>query len=360
VLYSGQMERLRRTSPRKLAARVLLAAASMFVLPAQAGAVGSVSTVSPRSLAMGGAFLAVEDEVSAAAWNPAGLMPPQCGHGTNVRFHLNVLGAPAIARETGLLTGVESDEFARLSAAEKVAIAVGSVLKAATIRRGSFAVGVMLLEEQLDPRKLEESRGLADAGDLLDAYYSSVSAAFRLAPRVSIGLSASLFAGRDASGDREVGFGRVYGALLRPNDAVRVGLTYFDVPADFAGYRLALEGFAPRTMNAGISYRPIPALLATFDLRDLAEIHEGTALSPRAGLEWNLAGRAALRCGALREEAGAPPVVAFGLGAIPMIDCLEGAEGADAVRGDAFVMNYAALLREGRSPRYLLSVVLHF
>ena len=284
-------------------------------------------------------------------------MPPRCGSEANVRFHLNVLGAPAIARETGLLTGVESEEFERLSGPEKVSVAVGSVVKAVTFRRGGFAAGVLLLEEELDPRKLEESRGLADASDLLDGYYSSVTAAFRLAPRVSIGLSGSIFAGRNASGDREIGFGRVYGALLRPNDLVTVGLTYFDVPASFSGYRRGLEGFAPRTMNAGVSCRPTRALLVTFDLRDLAETHGDTALSPRAGVEWNLAGAGALRLGAFREETGAPPVVTLGLGAIPMIDCWEG---PNTVRGDAFVLSYATLLREGRGPRYVLSVVLHF
>ena len=320
-------------------------------------AVGSVSTVSPRPLAMGGAFLAVEDEVSAPAWNPAGLMPPRCGRAANVRLHLNVLGAPAIARETGLLTGIESEEFARLSGPERVLVAIGSVVKAVTFRRGGFTAGVLLLEEELDPTRLEQSRGLADAGDLLDGYYSSATAAFCLAPRVSIGFSGSLFAGWDESGGREVGFGRAYGALLKPNDLVSVGLTYFDVPANFAGTRRGLEGLAPRTMNAGLSCRPTRALLVTFDLRDLAEIHEDTALSPRAGLEWNLGGAGALRLGAFREQTGAPPVVTLGLGAIPMIGCWEG---SDTVRGDAFVLSYAALLREGRGPRYVLSVLLHF
>ena len=114
---------------------------------ADAAAVGSVSTVSPRPLAMGGAFLAVEDEAAAIAWNPAAFSPRACSRGGGFRFHVNVLGAPAIARETGLLTGVESELFKSLPDAERLGVALGGIVKSASYARPGFAAGVLLLEE---------------------------------------------------------------------------------------------------------------------------------------------------------------------------------------------------------------------
>jgi len=306
---------------------------------------------------MGGAFMAVDDEQCGVAWNPAGFIPPGCRPGGTLRVHLNVLGAPAIVRETGLLTGVQSEEFDRLPGLEKVTIAVGSLVKGVSFRRGGLAIGVLLLEEYLDPHALAESKGLADASDLLTAYYSSVGVVFRLHPRVSIGAAETVFAGLDEAGERRFGAGRAYGAILRPNDAVSVGFTYFSVPPDFADYRLGIEGFAGQTMNAGLAYRPSQSILLTFDLRDLAEKHAATALSPHAGFEWDLWGRAAVRGGAFLEDGGDSRVLTVGVGAIPMTACWEGGASAPS---DAFVLNYAALLTEGEGPRHLLSAILHF
>lgn len=336
---------------------VLLMVFLLALAPSVGRAVGSVSTVSPRAIAMGGAFMAVDDELSAVAWNPAGFVPPPCRRRGTLRVHLNILGAPAIAAETGLLTGILSDEFDRLPGAEKAWIAVGSLVKGVSFRRGGFAVGVLLLEEHLDPVKLAESKGLADASDLLESYYSSAGVVFRLAPRVSIGAAETLFVGTDENGRRRFGVGRAYGAILRPNDAVAVGFAYYDFPAEFAGYRRGLEGLAARTMNAGISYRPAESVLLTFDLRDLAEEHSTTALSPHAGVEWNLWGRGAVRAGAFLEDGVDSRVLTVGVGAIPMTGCWVGGGGS---RSDAFVLNYAVLLSRREGPRHLLSATLHF
>ena len=325
--------------------------------PALSLAVGSVSTVSPRPLGMGGAFMAVEDQLAAAVWNPAAFTPPQCIAGGGFRAHVNILGGPAIIRETGLLTGVESEEFAALDLPEQALVAIGSVMKSAAFRRGGFSAGVVLLEEHLDPVALIEEQGLADADDLLSAYYSTAVLSFRLDPRVSIGMSVTLFSGDDGLGGRRHGSGRAYGALLRPNDSVTVGLSYLDFPSDFGHYRRTIEGLGPRTMNAGMVWRPRESLTLSFDLRDLAEKHGDTSLEPRAGLEWNLWNRGALRAGGFREEGGERDVLSLGAGAIPMRPCWR-APGAPP--GDEYVLNYAVLLSEGGHPRHLLSAVLHF
>ena len=162
--------------------RGLLASAAtlamVVALPSMVWAVGSVSTASPRPMGMGGAFMAVEDEFAAIVWNPGGFATEGCRKGGDFRFHANALGAPAIVRETGLLTGVETSEFSALSPGERMTIAVGSVLKSLAYRRGGFACGVLFLEEHLDPVGLTESKGLADAADLLGAYYSTFCIAF--------------------------------------------------------------------------------------------------------------------------------------------------------------------------------------
>lgn len=306
---------------------------------------------------MGGAFTAVEDELSALAWNPACLAPPEHRIGHGIRTHVNLLGAPAIYRETGLLRGIPTDEFEDLPIYERAAVAVGSIAKAVTFRRGGLAAGVLLLEERLDPGLLGGARGLADAGDLLDGYYSEFAVAFRLAPTASLGFAQTLFAGRDSGGGRTFGMGRVYGAALRPNEFVTVGFTYFDLPEEFADYRQKIEGIAPRTMNAGIAYRPFENGVITFDLRDLSERHPETSLEPRVGLEWNLWGRLAVRAGGYREEAGETNVLTLGLGVLPM---LGRRSGGDTLPGDDLVLNYAVLLSAGETPRHLLSVLLHF
>ncbi len=334
-----------------------LALAAVALAPQDSLAVGSVSTVAPRPLGMGGAFVAVEDEMAAVTWNPAALSPPRCRRGWNLRLHGNILGGPAIVRETGLLTGVHTEPFRDLPGGERLVFAVGGLVKSATLRRGQLVLGVLLLEEQLDPGGLVESQGLADPAYLLDAHYSGVTIAFKLAPTVSIGVSQMVFAGVDETGSRRYGSGRIYGALLRPNDIVTVGFTYLDISQGFQDYRRSIEGFAPRTMNAGISVRPVPSILLAFDLRDMAEQHADTSLEPRVGIEWNLWGRAAVRAGAFREGGGESTVLSLGVGAIPMIGCFRRGE---ALRSDGFVLNYAVLLSEDSGPRHLISALLHF
>jgi len=308
-------------------------------------------------MAMGGAFVAVEDGVASMSWNPAGLRVPLCGAGARVRVHVNALGSASVARETGLLTGVETDPYASLGGAERFFIALGSVAKAVTWRRGSLCVGALLLEEELDPAALAGSRGLADAGDLLAGYFNSFAVSFSLAPTVSIGASHTVYARLDAAGERVFGTGRAYGALLRPNDRISVGLTYFDASPDFERFRQDLEGFGPRTMNAGVACRPVPSLLATFDLRDLSEKWQDTALEPHVGLEWDVAGQASVRAGAFREQGDGRGVLTLGVGAIPMAGC-RGAE--PPLSGDAHVLEYAILLSSGDAPKHLLSALLRF
>jgi len=319
--------------------------------------VGSVSTVSPRPLGMGGAFVAVEDQTAAALWNPAAFDPPECVAAGGFRVHINALGGFAIIRETGLLTGVESEQFERLDLPEQSLVAVGSLVKSATFRRGGFSAGVILLEEFLNPDLLDEAQGLADAADLLSGYSSTAVVSFRLDPRVSIGMALTFFAGDDDEGERRYGVGGAYGALLKPNDAVTVGLTYFDIPSEFGHFRSSIEGLGPRTMNAGIAWRPRRSLSVTVDLRDMAEKNDGTALEPRAGFEWNLWDRLALRAGAFREGESERGVLTLGAGAIPMRPCWR-APGSPP--GDEYVLNYAVLLADGGRPRHLLSAVLHF
>jgi len=307
-------------------------------------------------MAMGGAFLAVLDETASMAWNPAGFTVPLCRRGSRARVHANALGAAAILQETGILTGVETDEFERLPGLEKISIALGSVCKAVTFRTGSLCAGALLLEEGLDPSVLAESQGLADAGDLLDSYYTTFALSFNLAPTVSVGAAHTVFAGLDASGDRVYGGARAYGALLRPSEHLAVGLTYFDVAPGFEDVRRDLEGFSPRTMNAGVAYVPFPSLLLTFDLRDLSERWDSTALEPHGGLEWWAGRHVALRAGAYAEEDGGDGVLTLGAGVISMERC----RGAGAEHGDACVVNYATLLSTGEAPKHLLSALLHF
>jgi hypothetical protein len=306
---------------------------------------------------MGGAFMAVDDEIAAMAWNPAGFVPPACGSGVSTRIHVNILGAPSIARETGLLSGAESEPFASLPAIEKLSIVLGSVAKATTVRAGGMAVGALMLEEHLDPAGLAETRGLADADDLLSAYYTTFTFAFRLAPSVTIGVSEMVLSGWDSRGERKNGTGRAYGALLRPNDQVAVGLTYLDLPGAFEHYRLGLEGLGSRTMNAGLAYRPAEHVLLTFDLRDLSETHAETSLEPRVGVEWNLWGRGALRAGGYREDEGETNVLTLGVGSIPAAACPRSGR---TPGGDEFVLNYTVLLKQEGAPRHLLSLLLHF
>ena len=349
---AGSRRRMSGGGPRRTLA---LAVALLVALPSSALSVGSVSTVSTRPMAMGGAFMAVNDQLAAMAWNPAGFVPPSCG--SNLRVHVNILGAPAIVRETGLLSGSETEPFASLPAVEKLSIVLGSVAKAVTYRRGGMAVGALLLEEHLDPSGLSRGSGLADAGDLLSAYYTTFAFAFQPAPSVTIGASEIVLSGWDTPGDRRNGTGRAYGALLRPNDRVSVGLTYLDLPGRFDHYRLGIEGLGSRTMNAGVAYRPVENLLLSFDLRDLSEKHPETSLEPRVGLEWNLWGRGALRAGAYREDAGETDVLTLGVGSIPAPACPRTGQPAG---GDSFVLSYTVLLESGGPPRHLLSVLLHF
>lgn len=348
---------VRASIDRKRVGAALAAVLLVWATAPAALAVGTVSTVSPRPMGMGGAFMAVDDELAAMAWNPAGMAPPRCRSANGLRLDVNVLGAPSVAAETGLLTGVESEQFASLHAIEKLTTAIGCLAKSVRVRSGGVAFGVLFLEEHLDPEGLARTRKLADAADLLDGYYTTIAFAFRLAPSASIGASQVVFSGLGGGGGRRTAYGRSYGAVLRPNEFLTVGLTYLDMPPDFQHYRLPIEGLGTRTMNAGVAYRPWPGTLMTLDLRDLSETHPETSMEPRFGLEWTAPGRVALRAGAYREDSGRTDVLTLGVGAIPMSVC---PESGPEFSGDTYIINYAVLLADGVGPRHLLSAMLHF
>jgi hypothetical protein len=257
---------------------------------------GARACVGARPLAMGGAFVAVADDVQATYWNPAGLVQLTPGHAQSTIMHT------ATNRDA-----INYQDYVALAAR----ISPGSASRYGRRRSspaGAFAFGVSYI---LSKRYFEDTMNGQVIED--DEHWMWISAAARVSGRLMVGANARVViddSPQDYSFTTDPGLD--LGLLYRVSGRLSAGLLVQDVNRPTKKY--AGVSFAPyaRNWRPGIAYRPTDHSVIALDAYDLAD--EGGYKSFRVGGEIDL-GDVVFRAGYYGfGGSGVPRAATFGVG----------------------------------------------
>ncbi len=251
----------------------------------------TTNTLSARPLAMGGAFVAVHDELAAGLYNPANL-GSRSARDPVFKLFLNPLTpAWAVARPARFFN--EST-----SASARAVATAGLLIKGMVLRLGPFDFAALIAEQSTRWALLAHT-GWGEVDEYLDNQYSVFAVRMRVAERVAMGGSLGLYYQSTAPERREWVMRAAYGITVAPWQNVLVGVSYLTLPTQPGqGYRDHPERFVDGSVNLGVSARPRPGTLLALDVRNLVEDNTEMVREPHVGFEQQLFSVIALRGGA--------------------------------------------------------------
>ena len=296
---SGQFQKIVKTSWSIL----LLVLFAPFSTTAALGAHAyrTVSTMSPRPMAMGGAFVSVKDDLAALIWNPAAFILYQKDVSHRLSVHINPVIPAALLHKDHQNVG---DFLA----------ALGTALRGITYSHSWAELGLLLWEEPFYNPAAPVDGPFFDADDILNHCIHTLGFRARLASTVSLGSTANLYRIRNERGKTVLAGGTNYGVLLKPARGLEVGLAYFDFPSSLAQLRWEMEGLKDESVNAGISFYPDGSTIVAMDLRDAAGEEKIDWNRFRFGFERTFWECLSLRLGYFQAEPKERDVYSFGLG----------------------------------------------
>lgn len=279
---------------------------------AQQDAFFSLSTIKARPLGMGGAYTSIEDNIVSASYNPASMNLYRSEKGFRITFFLNPI-APATAYYEPI--AAQDDNF---NADDKTATFFKNaalLLKSVVITSKFLDFGVILNEQIVDEPSLVAQKNVFKNYDIWNNCYHTVLTRIKLADRVSLGASASLFY-RQTDDVVEHDFGFSYGIVIKPGKKLNVGMAYHYMPQLMPDVRLPLEKLVDQTINVGFSYYPSNSTTISVDLRNLTEEKGKSVLEPHVGFEQRVFSLFALRAGYFQERFTPHRIVSAGVGLI--------------------------------------------
>jgi len=255
----------------------------------------TLSTARARPLAMGGAYSSIEDDIASASYNPATLSLYKFDKSFRTTFYLNPI-APATLFYEKLKNNQQNvpdqNQMLKISAL---------LVKAFVVTTRFLDLAFVFNEQILDTTRLVGQKNFFQDCGLLTNNYHSFIARLKLADRVSLGTSASLFT-RKVADKIERGWGVSYGILLKPSTRMNVGLAFVYYPTNMKNIRLPLERLSDQTMNIGISYRLTSSTTVSFDLRNLTEDDRNNVREAHFGFEQRAFSIFAIRGGYFQEK----------------------------------------------------------
>ncbi|MDZ7268304.1 MAG: hypothetical protein ONB48_11285 [candidate division KSB1 bacterium] len=250
----------------------------------------AINSLGARPLAMGGAFVAVPDELVAGLYNPAnfGSRSPR---DPAFRLFLNPLTPVwALTRPANFF------DHSTSSGARALATA-GLLIKGMVLRLGPFDFAT-IMAEQSGRWALLARTDWGEVDEYLDNQYSVLVARLRVAERVAVGGSLGLYYQSTAPERRAWLVRADYGIAVMPWHNVLVGVSYLTLPTLAGeGYRDYPERFVDGSVNLGISAQPWPGTLLALDVRNLVEDNMEMVREPHVGFEQQLFSLFALRGG---------------------------------------------------------------
>ena len=273
----------------------------------------TTNTLVARPLALGGAYVAVEDALAAGLYNPANAGGYHLDRHARFQLFLNPL-TPALAfSQSSSFFDKEEKSFAQTLAT------IGLLLKGFTLRAGPFDLSAILGEQATSDALLSEK--MWETTGYLDNQYNVLALRMRLAERVSVGGSVGLYYLKPRGAEQRIWKVLAsYGITLAPSRAVLLGVSYLTVPArEMANQRDYPERIVDSSVNLGLSYRPHPSTTVSFDLRNVVE--DGGDMvrrEPHLGFEYGLFSLLALRLGSFYKLEDEQAAVSAGIGLLDL------------------------------------------
>lgn len=270
------------------------------------------STTKARSLAMGGAYTAVEDDIFSASYNPATMDFYRYDKEHRLTFYFNPISPVTAIRQN--YQENQGDESSNPSAAD-ILKSSALFVKSVAFSGRYLDMALVFHEQILDNSVLTAQKKFFENNDIWKNSYHSFYTRIKLAERVSLGFSGSLYVNKiDSQTQQDLGFS--YGILLKPSQKLNVGLAYVDFPKNIPDIRMPVERMSDETMNIGVAYRPTSSTLIAFDFRNLTEDKRKTVREAHFGFEQNVFSIFALRGGYYRERFSKNHVISGGIGLI--------------------------------------------
>lgn len=311
----------------------------------------TLNTTKARPLSMGGAFTAVEDNLAAVPFNPASYSLYANKKSHRVTFFLNPVSPAVGAFERDALYSGSG------SKADDVLSTLSLLVKSVSLSLNRLEVGLLLGEELIDlPEKFYDEQ-VFGAGGYRQNHGHTLVSRLQLAKQVSVGGALSLLYGSTTadSYERHRDLGISYGVVLRPEEGLQIGVSYFDLPDSLTQSRLELERIVDESVNIGVSYRVFDGTLLSMDVRNLGEEQGDAVREVHFGFEQVFSSHLAVRTGYFRKDG--ENVLSWGVGLFDG-NSLFGFQNQFAQRN--FFLNYAFVLEDSaeKSFWHLLSFYL--
>lgn len=278
----------------------------------------TLSTIKARPLALGGAFVAMQNEWAALYYNPAGFHVSRIDPDKRFAVALNPMGP--------ILTFSERDDCSDGS------VSAGWILNAIGVRTAMISWGVLLGEESLmNSDRLNRPR-FFDAAGYQTNRNAAIGLSIALAPRVRFGMAGDMFIRE--GGFSKIKFGYRYGLIVKPRENLDVGLCYVDLSKENASDRMELERLADETLNMGAAYSPHRMITLFADVRNVSGEYKVALLEPHFGIELNLSNCYFLRSGFFRARGSEETSTSLGIGVQDMLRGLFWESARSSVRLD--------------------------
>lgn len=255
----------------------------------------TLHNIKPRPLAMGGAFTSVEDDLEAIAYNPATFSLYKDKKDHRITLYFNPIASWVALKKYSNNFQQKIDKINLLEAS--------ALLFKAIVFTGKFVnTGIIFGEESLKNIYNYHSSTWFNFNDLWDNCSNTFFASFKLAERLSIGVSGSLYHERNSNNILKQGIGFSYGIMLKPSSRLCVGLAYMDFAKNMSDYRMLIERMDDETMNIGVSYYPTSSTIFSLDIRNLTEENKENVRELHVGFEQSIYEIGAIRLGFFRER----------------------------------------------------------
>jgi len=242
----------------------------------------SLSTTKTRVIGMGGAFVSMEDDLPALAFNPASFSVRSFDNNVRLSFFANGF--------MPLIAGANINS--RLSIEDGLGLAV----KGITLSAKRVQIGILFGEESLHNTARLNRDKVFDATDFTSHNNTSFGLSVALAPEVQIGIAGELF-NRNVDGRIIRKMGYRYGLRLKTKKKITVGLFFVDFPDQFKNDRLPLERLVDETLNVGFTFNPSRFVKFSVDVRNVSEETKPAVREPHAGFELFVVNHLVLRGG---------------------------------------------------------------
>ncbi|MFQ5674578.1 MAG: hypothetical protein ACE5G1_01665 [bacterium] len=270
-----------------------------------------MSQVKARPLAMGGAFMAVEDDWPTVGFNPATFSLYRASKKGRLTFLLNPVSPFVGASDNDKLFDGQG------STVDDYLLSLGLFLKAISFSTNAFDFGFLLAEQGLNSSGNFFTDKLFDVGGFRQNHSHQFIAHLKLADKVAVGGTASVVyrSKVDDPRERESGFGISYGILLKPEKGLKIGVSFINLADSVQQFRSPVERLVDESVNVGISYQPFNGTLFSLDVRNIGEEDSVAVRELHLGLEQIFFSHLAIRAGFFRQEEDSK-VYSFGLGLV--------------------------------------------